>query len=346
VKFPSGVEIAGGIALVAPLVISVSSTSMSTVNGHVVHYVHRDPIAIVGGIVAILCGLVAALWIRRSAPGRRGLRALAVVALVGLGVVHVLRGFGVIGGPGDEAGSMRSADLPTFQPPSHAPVTPPPIHDSAHAPEPVVRTFLDRWAKDDLDAIYRDADPRFRDASSKPSLVALLAELHDLAGAYVAPEGPVEVKVEDDARVTTGSVRFQRGVIDYKLRFTTGATPQLLAFNFSIPPSLRPAIHPEDAQRTAREVLDDLLGGKLDALARVTDPDLEVNLAKEDEQLHDFVGKLGRVEHVKLAGQHACDDDQCVDYEVVGTKGKAKATFTVSFALSHWQVDKLNLTPE
>ncbi len=87
----------GAIAAVLGFVISLSSTSSSSSNGITTSCNHFDIAAVVFGLVAIGCGAVGITKLQtlesKGLPG--GLIAAAIV----LGVVHLLRGFGVILAP-------------------------------------------------------------------------------------------------------------------------------------------------------------------------------------------------------------------------------------------------------
>src|SRR5438128_1608235 len=49
VKVPSTIEIVGLIMAFAPFLVSISSGSIETENGRIVHYEYRDAVAILGG---------------------------------------------------------------------------------------------------------------------------------------------------------------------------------------------------------------------------------------------------------------------------------------------------------
>lgn len=83
----------GAVAGVVPFFVSISSSSMSTVNGVVTSASHTDPIAIGGGALAILCGGGAAVLARKHGNQSRILAGLAVLALGGF---QLARGFGLV----------------------------------------------------------------------------------------------------------------------------------------------------------------------------------------------------------------------------------------------------------
>ena len=89
--------IAGGIAGLIPFVISTASTSSVTENGQVVSFTYRDNIAINAGVIAILCGIVAAATAAKNKSGRT--RLAIGIAVIALGAFQIARGFGVFASP-------------------------------------------------------------------------------------------------------------------------------------------------------------------------------------------------------------------------------------------------------
>ncbi len=89
----------GGIAALLGFVISCNTSSSRTVNGAVVDCSYTDFGALVLGAVAIIGGLIGiGTCLKRTADDRLLLIGASVVMIV-LGVVHLLRGVGTIGGP-------------------------------------------------------------------------------------------------------------------------------------------------------------------------------------------------------------------------------------------------------
>jgi hypothetical protein len=89
--------IAGGIAGLIPFVIRTASTSSVTENGKIVSFSYRDNIAIIAGVIAILCGIVAAAT---AAKNKSGSTRLAIgIAVFVLGAFQIARGFGVFASP-------------------------------------------------------------------------------------------------------------------------------------------------------------------------------------------------------------------------------------------------------
>ena len=94
--------IIGLVAALVPFVMSSSESSSSSVNGKVVAFHYRDTIALLGGAVAIFCGLIAAFVDRRRAK-----RLVVALALVALGGVQIARGVGVFASPADSSSSLE-----------------------------------------------------------------------------------------------------------------------------------------------------------------------------------------------------------------------------------------------
>ena len=87
----------GLIAGLLPFMISMSSSSSTTVNGHITSFAYRDNIALAGGAVALLCGVLAAISERKPSDVRTK-RLLFAMAIIALGGFQIVRGFGVFAG--------------------------------------------------------------------------------------------------------------------------------------------------------------------------------------------------------------------------------------------------------
>jgi hypothetical protein len=102
--------IAGGIAGVIPFAMSMSSSSFSSVNGHVTSFVYRDWLAVACGVIAAICGVITVLAARKEQL-RRGVALAAGIAVLALGCLQVARGFGVFESPQGAAGTSMSMSI-------------------------------------------------------------------------------------------------------------------------------------------------------------------------------------------------------------------------------------------
>jgi hypothetical protein len=86
------------IAAILGFVVRCSSSSTSSRNGRVTECSYFDGGAALFGAVAIVAGLmgVAASWRRKD---DKVLMLVISIGSVGVGIVHILRGVGAIGGP-------------------------------------------------------------------------------------------------------------------------------------------------------------------------------------------------------------------------------------------------------
>ena len=94
--------IIGLIAALVPFAISSSESSSSMVNGKVVAFHYRDTMALLGGAVALFCGVIAA-YVDRKRP-KKLIVALMVLALGGL---QIARGVGVFATPFSSSSSLE-----------------------------------------------------------------------------------------------------------------------------------------------------------------------------------------------------------------------------------------------
>ena len=94
--FPGTSEIVGGLAAVAPLFLSFSTSSSVTINGVVQAHRETDWIALVGGTVAVPMALWGLAMVRKSKLSARRNRLFASIAILTLGVYQVVHGFGVL----------------------------------------------------------------------------------------------------------------------------------------------------------------------------------------------------------------------------------------------------------
>jgi TPR repeat protein len=124
--------ILGGIAGAVPFVITMSSSSTSTVNGRVVASHFRDWLAVGGGAVAALCGVLALVAVVRSRDRNRAMLIAAAVGVLALGGYQIARGLGVFAAKAEPTNEL--ATRVDFEPPP-PPSTPRPV-DPATCADP------------------------------------------------------------------------------------------------------------------------------------------------------------------------------------------------------------------
>jgi hypothetical protein len=106
---PTKLEIAGLIIGVLTFAISLRKSSVETVGGRVVASSYFDSAAVLGGAIVLLIGLAALVTlIRNTAEIDRIGRFGILLVLVALGIIHLLRGFGVIFSPVPAVGSTQA----------------------------------------------------------------------------------------------------------------------------------------------------------------------------------------------------------------------------------------------
>lgn len=97
VKVPGASEYIGGAGAVLPFFVNDSESSSTTVNGVVTSASLIDYVAVAGGGVAVLFGIVSVALLGKTAPMKRSLRAALGGGLLLVGVFQLLRGLGYVG---------------------------------------------------------------------------------------------------------------------------------------------------------------------------------------------------------------------------------------------------------
>ncbi len=349
--FWSFVEILGIVAVIVPFVITVSSSSMSTVNGRVTQFVFRDWVAVGGGIAGALCGLGAAARFRTTMKSQRALRAAVVLGLLGLGTFQILRGFGITQ-PHPDAGPDRvdPMDDPIIRESianaeKHRPVadpTKPPI--DLVAP---VQAIVGMWQGRQYDELYSHLTPAFQHDTSKEDLAMLFTRVDAAVGKCAPPTG-VTYALDGETWVATGTMACDQAKVIVKLGFQIHDGTALFQ-NYNVEPATPPTLDVGEATKLVRGLLDDLLAAKLDHLGAAVDARVIKNMgdpAAFQASLAKVVagaGKLGAIREVSSTGEG--DPEHSFVYDVVGAKHHLTATFTAHFMLARWFVTDFNLAP-
>jgi hypothetical protein len=322
-RIPAPSEIAGFTAVAAPFLISTSSSSSKTVNGELVDFAYRDWFAVGGGAVAIACGIISLLLLRRRTTNRPARIAIAAV-LIALGALHVSRGFGLVGRASSTTITTRTVE----------------IAPAVDVEGPARRVF-EAWAAGRVEDIYRDAHPDLRAAVK---LIDLQRFHHLIALGFgkLARLGELEQRYEDPRFVVTGDASFERGTVTAHVEYVlVDNVPRLVKLDLNIPKALQREPEPGDADAIARAFLDELLTGRLDR--SVLDLRLIANLAA------DFESELGRVRdeigEVRAIGEptvRTCEH-RCLTFQLTGAKRTAKLDIDLEYAVRTWSITSFDL---
>lgn len=96
VKVPGASEYIGGVGAALPFFIHYSASSSTTVNGVVTSSSFIDYVALAGGGIAVLFGIVSLALLGKTAPTKKSLRAALGGGLLLVGVFQLLRGLGYV----------------------------------------------------------------------------------------------------------------------------------------------------------------------------------------------------------------------------------------------------------
>jgi hypothetical protein len=344
-RFPSTIEIAGVVIGLVPFVISSSSSSITTVNGHVTSFVYRDWASLSCGVVAALCGVITVLRLRRTDASARGKRLLAILALLGLGGFQVLRGVGLVG-------VTRPADAPASHLDTESPVAtsvPAPVPDATPSRPAVdidtpTRRIFDAWRDGHLQQIYDEAHPEFRKVVPLATLEYLHDRFGEAAGKFVKLGDKLEDTIDGETLIVAGDAIFEKGTLTFEVQMLVdGGKPLMSNFKLQLPKQLQGGDNPDEAQPVARKLLDGLLTGKLhrelfdvDLQAKAEGKNLEADLKK-------VLRRLGKVKRVAAPTRRECSEGACFSYDVIGAKAKAKFTADLKFEISRWEIDAFNI---
>ena len=94
---PAAIRV-GAIAAILGFLLTIESTSSRTINGRLAECSYTNYGALLLGAIAIVAGLIGVAMAVKSTENRGLLIAIAAVT-VAIGVLHILRGIGSVGGP-------------------------------------------------------------------------------------------------------------------------------------------------------------------------------------------------------------------------------------------------------
>jgi hypothetical protein len=339
-RVPSTIEIVGIIAGAIPFAVSMASSRVEWEEGQITSFVYRDPVAIGGGIVAVICGvLAAATLIRRTEPAKKALRTVLCLGLVGLGVFQVLRGFGVAG--------IDKPDKPatTSVPVSPTPVAPPPTAEPVDevGARTAVKQLASLWSANKVGELFELSQPSARNFD-----VFDLQVVYDtITGGFgtLKSTGTLEVKGENGVIHVTGPARFEKDELVVKVTLVReGETLLWRGLTFDIPPALRKEAVPADADALARKAVDSLLANKFEK--HLYHPRLVDRMnADVEQQLTGLLAKLGTIKKVGQPVEKKCDEARCLVYDIVGSRGTATFDVALEYYVRAWRVISWNITP-
>ncbi len=339
VRVPGPSEIVGFFAAGLPFLLSTASSSSSTVNGEVVAFVYRDWTAVGGGVVAMVCGVISLLLLRRRTTNKPARIAIAVGLLV-VGGFHLARGFGVMASGAASSSSTTFTTTTTTAPTEHE-------LPAVDVDKPT-QLFAERWTAGKVDEIYRDAHPKLRSAFKLADMQRLHV-LFDKGFGTLTKLGTRTHKYEDAQFVVTAPAVFEQGELALRLSFAVvGDTAKLIGFKFDIPKPLQRDGKTDDADQIAATFVDALLAGTLDR--SVLDPRVVANLGDDVEAKLEATRKDMGKSKLKLPLKQnvmSCDseDNRCLQYNLRGTKN-AKVTVELEYSIRSWLIVSFNFATE
>ncbi|MEJ7599455.1 MAG: hypothetical protein WKG01_16225 [Kofleriaceae bacterium] len=344
-SFPSAVEYIGVVAATVPFVFSASSVSSRTENGRVVELVVRDWLAIGGGSIAVLAGLISLAFVARTERTKRVIRVIAGLVLVAAGTFAILKGVGVVG---QGAASTRTGTTKLT-------ITPVEVADARTSIDAMAisKQFFARWRADQLDQLVKEMQLESTRGMER------VFEIFDPAfGSFQSVKDAAVVETTGDPRID-GHAVFEHATVAFHLEVVTSPSGVSHVGGFKVTPpddliaKLEKTATPASADLLARTVLGILLTGKIiDAFPQFEHALID-NLPKDfDSSLSDILAEIGPTPKVTLAKQDACAGKKqevpimrCFEYKLVTTKGKSVVTVDLGWRLSRWYVFAFNLTP-
>ena len=359
--FWSVIEIVGIIAVIAPFAITMSSSSMSTVNGRITQFVYRDWLAVGGGALGALCGLGAATRFGGTMRSKRPLRAAIVLGLLGLGTFQILRGLGVVGQPSvsaPERGAERAPD-PTDDPAIReamanlaknrpdaaiaAPSTKPPLDLEAPA-----KGVISMWQANQLHELYGHTTPGFKHNLTEDDLAMLLARVTAAVGPCGALIPPIRVAPKDELWTASAQLQCGKTLVDFSADFAIEqGTVLLQMFNLNDAVPAKPDV--AEATAMVRSLLDDLLAAKVDHFADKLDLRVIKNLGDTSKfavQLRKVSTDAGKVTGIREVSSTADSDSKhSFVYDVAAKNHHLTATFSTEYLMARWFVTDFNIEP-
>jgi hypothetical protein len=336
--FPSFIEIFGIVACIVPFVISMSSSTSHTVNGQVTSFTYRDPIAIAGGIVGAVCGLIAAATLlRKTVPAKRMMRVLLCLALVGGGAFQTLRGFGIVGvGKPDisESTSFTITETP-------APETSGKTDDAIPATEKIVAL----WGNNQLKELYESGQAEVRANLDVFDLQFVHDTMAESFGKLVRAVD-LTVKTDGDEIKVEGEAVFEKEQLILKVIFVrVDGALQWRGLTIDIPKPLQREPQPADGDAFARKVLDQLLAANPDPALyhpRLVDK----TPADIGEKLAALAKDLGPIKKIDPPVEVECKETRCLTFAITAKKKKAKFDIELRYMARSWRVMSWNIEPQ
>ena len=171
--------IAGAVAGAVPFMIHNVETSSVTVNGKVTDFHYRDNVALAGGGLAAILGVLAVVLALRNRGGAA--RILAGVGVLALGGFQIASGLGVFASPGGASDSSTSIGITSNLP--EVPQAPPPPDEKTCA----TADACDQLARD----LFKDHPDRALVAAARSCDLGSGKMCSDLGVSLFAGEGGV-----------------------------------------------------------------------------------------------------------------------------------------------------------
>lgn len=107
IRFPATSEWIAAVLALAPFICNMNTYSFSITNGRVTSFSYFDTAAVVLGGLAVVVSLSNLRLLGQTAPDKRVIRIIVIVALVAVGAYQVMRGLGMFIDPQSFVDSLR-----------------------------------------------------------------------------------------------------------------------------------------------------------------------------------------------------------------------------------------------